>query len=98
MNIENIIVSKNINRDNAHPIDYEYISNIISEDSYETIEEKLQKEDITGKEKLAILNNILRVASNTKDLSWQEFNISKYKMKKRDVDIQKLNIEIEETR
>lgn len=98
MNIENIIVSKNINRDNAHPIDYEYISNIISEDSYETLEEKLQKEDITGKEKLAILNNILRVASNTKDLSWQEFNISKYKMKKRDVDIQKLNIEIEETR
>ena len=98
MNIENIIVSKNINRDNAHPIDYEYISNIISEDSYETLEEKLQKEDIAGKEKLAILNNILRVASNTKDLSWQEFNISKYKMKKRDVDIQKLNIEIEETR
>ena len=79
MNIENIIDSKNINRDNAHPIDYEYISNIISEDSYETLEEKLQKEDITGKEKLAILNNILRVVSNTKDLSWQEFNISKYR-------------------
>ncbi len=98
MKIENIIVSKNINRNNEHPIDYDYISNIISEDSYEIIEGKLQKEDITSKEKLDILNILLKVASNTKELSWQEFNLSKYKIKKRDVDIQKLNIEIEETK
>lgn len=98
MNIENIIVSKNINRNNTQPIDYEYISNIISEDSYEILEKKLQKEDITGEEKLDILNILLKVASNTKDLTWQEFNISKYKMQKRDIDIQELNIAIEETK
>ena len=98
MNIESIIVSKNINRNNTHPIDYEYIFSIISEDSYNVLEEKLQKEDITKKGKLDILNILLEMANNKKDLSWQEFNISKYKMKKRDIDIQELNIEIEETR
>lgn len=98
MNIESIIVSKNINRNNTHPIDYEYIFSIISEDSYNVLEEKLQKEDITKKGKLDILNILLEMANNKKNLSWQEFNISKYKMKKRDIDIQELNIEIEETR
>lgn len=98
MNIENIIVRKNINRNNTHPIDYEYISNIISEDSYEILEERLQKEDISGEEKLDILNILLKIASNTKDLTWQEFNISKYKMQKRDINIQELNIEIEQTK
>lgn len=87
MNIEHIIVSKNINRNNAHPTDYVYISNIASEDSYEILEEKLKKENITGEEKLDILNILLNISSNTKDLSWQEFNISKYKLKKRNVDI-----------
>lgn len=98
MNIEKIIVNKNISRDNTHPIDYEYISNISSEDSYEFLEEKLKKEDITGEEKLDILNILLNITSNTRELSWQEFNISKYKMKKRNVDIQELNMEIEKTK
>lgn len=98
MNIENIIISKNINRNSAQPIDYEYISNIVSEDSYEILEKKLQKEDITEKEKLDILNILLKVASNTKDLTWQEFNISKYKMRKRDINIDELNMEIEKTK
>jgi hypothetical protein len=96
INIENIIVRKNINRNNDEEIDYKYISNIISEDSYTILEERLQKDDITKKEKLDILNILLNVASNTKDLSWQEFNISKYKMQKRNIDIQELNEKIEE--
>lgn len=94
INIEKIIVSKNINRNNIHPIDYEYISKISSEDSYEILEERLKKENITEEEKLNILNSLLKIASNTKDLTWQEFNISKYKMQKRDVDIQKLKNQI----
>lgn len=98
MNIEKIIVNKNISRDNIHPIDYEYISNVISEDSYEILEERLKKEDITEKEKLDILNILLNISSNTRELNWQEFNISKYKMQKRDVDMQELNMEIEKTK
>lgn len=98
MNIENIIVSKNVNRNNIHPIDYEYIVNIISEDSYEILEERLEKEDITKKEKLDILYILFKVASSTKDLTWQEFNISKYKMQKRNIDILEFNIKIEEIR
>ena len=96
INIESIIVSKNINRNSTQPIDYEYIYNNASADSYEILEEKLQKEDITDTEKLDILNVLLKISSNTKDLSWQEFNISKYKMKERDIDTQELNKEIEE--
>lgn len=98
INMESIIVSKNINKNDTHPIDYEYISNIISEDNYEILEERLQKEDITEKEKLDILSILLKMANSTKDLSWQEFNISKYKMQKRDIDIEELNTVLEETK
>ncbi len=95
INIEKVIVSKNISRNNIRPIDYKYISNIVSEDSYEILEERLRKEEITGEEKVDILNILLNIASNTKDLSWQEFNISKYKLQKRKINIQELNKEIE---
>ena len=98
MNIEGVIISKNINRNNIHPIDYEYISNIASEDSYQILEGRLSKEDITAEEKLDILEILLNIASNNKDLSWQEFNISKYKLQKRKVNIQELNKEIEENK
>lgn len=98
MNIEGVIISKNINRNNIHPIDYEYISNIASEDSYQILEERLSKEDITAEEKLDILEILLNIASNNKDLSWQEFNISKYKLQKRKVNIQELNRKIEENK
>ena len=98
MNIEGVIISKNSNRNNIHPIDYEYISNIASEDSYEILEERLRKEEITGEEKVDILKILLNIASNTKDLSWQEFNISKYELQKRKINIQELNKEIEENK
>lgn len=95
MNIEKIIISKNINRNNVHPIDYNYIANIASEDSYEILEERLRKEEIAEKEKLNILDILRNMSRNTKDLSWQEFNISKYKMQKREINIQELKEKIE---
>lgn len=86
MNIEKLIISKNISRNDVHPIDYEYIYKIVSQDSYEILEERLSKEAVTSEEKLDILNILLNITSNTKGLNWQEFNISKYKMKKIDRD------------
>ena len=97
INLENIIIKQNITRTNMHPIDYKYISNIASEDSYDILEKRLQ-EDITDTEKLDILNILLKIANNTKDLSWQEFNISKYLMQRRNINIQELNIEIEKSK
>ena len=98
INIEKVIVSKNISRNNIRPIDYKYISNIVSEDSYEILEERLRKKEITGEEKIDILNILLNIASNNKNLSWQEFNISKYKLQKRKINIQDLNKEIEKNK
>lgn len=98
MNIEKIIISKNISGDTSQPMDYEYIYHISSEDSYEIIKERLNEEDISEKEKINILNIILKLANSTEKLSWQEFNISKLKMQKNNIDIEKLNIEIEETK
>ncbi len=86
MNIEKLIISKNISRNDVHPIDYEYIYKIVSQDSYEILEERLSQEAVTSEEKLDILNILLNITSNTKGLNWQEFNISKYKMKKIDRD------------
>ena len=98
MNLEQIIVSRNINRTSSRPIDYKYIYRISSEDSYEIIKERLKKEDITAKEKLHILNIIQKLADTSEELSWQEFNISKYKLQKDNIDMQKLYNDIEETK
>ena len=60
INLENIIIKQNITKTNTHPIDYKYISNIASEDSYDILEKRLQ-EDITDAEKLDILNILLKI-------------------------------------
>lgn len=88
INIENIIISKNINRnENIQDIDYEYISRIVSIDSYNILEEKINnKKDITPKEKLNILNILQDLANDQKDLSWQEFNISKWKLRQKNIE------------
>ena len=98
MNLEQIIVSRNINRTSSRPIDYKYIYRISSADSYEIIKERLQKEDITAKEKLHILNIIQKLADTSEELSWQEFNISKFELQKDNIDMQKLYNDIEETK
>lgn len=99
MNIETIIVNKNVNRiSSTKQIDYDYISSIISADSYEILENKLRNENISNTEKLDILNLLTKLATTTQDLSWQEFNISKYNLKKRNIDVQELELEINKTR
>ena len=90
-------MNKNINRTTDREIDYAYIYNISSEDSYSVLKERLEKENISQEEKADILNIILKLAQNAENLSWQESNISKNKFLMEDIDVQKLYREIEET-
>ena len=84
MNIENIIVSRNLTRESIRSIDYNYLSNIASEDSYIILEDKLQDQNIDLKEETAIENILINIKKNEKTLSWQEFNISKMRIQKRE--------------
>ncbi len=95
MNIEKIIVNKNINRDiSSISIDYQYLSRIVSEDSYDILEEKLKEDNIESSEKLELTNILLKLVTNSKEMNWQEFNISKYKMQEKNINTQKLREEI----
>ena len=86
MNLENMIIKKNMDRQiSSVPVDYEYIASIASEDSFNILEEKLQEENRTTKEKLEIVDILLRLANNSKNLSLQEWNIAKAKMKNVDI-------------
>ena len=91
MNIENIIVSRNLTRESIRSIDYNYLSNIASEDSYIILEDKLQDQNIDLKEETAIENILINIKKNEKTLSWQEFNISKMRIQKRRTNIQRMN-------
>ncbi len=94
MNLERIIIKKNMDRQiSSVPVDYEYIASIASEDSFNILEEELHKENRTTKEKLEIVDILLRLANNAKSLSLQEWNISKAKIK--NVDIENLQKERE---
>ena len=94
MNLEKLIIKKNMDRQiSSVPVDYEYIASIASEDSFNMLEKKLQEENRTTKEKLEIVDILLRLANNSKSLSLQEWNISKAKMK--NVDIENLQKERE---
>ena len=97
MNIEKIIVNKNINRISDRKVGYNYIYLISSEDSYSVLKERLE-EDISQEEKADILSIILKLAQNSENLSWQESNISKNKFLMEDIDMQKLSRELEEIR
>lgn len=83
INIEKIIIEKNINRSTSVPIDYEYISKIATEDSYNLLEEKLEEENISFEEELEITNILSDIVSNSKEMNWQEFNISRWEMRKK---------------
>lgn len=93
--IERIIINKNINMNNKKEIDYIYINSIITEDNYDILEKKMDNSELDKKEKLSILNSLQKLAINEKEYSWQEFNISKYKMKERNIDTNKISNEIE---
>lgn len=96
INIEKIIVSKNINRlESDTPVDYSYLSKIASEDSYSILEEKL-KEHISIEEELKITKILLNIAQHQTEGKWQEFNISKMKLRNKKIDIEKLGDRKEE--
>ena len=93
MNLENIIVSRNLTRESSKSIDYKYLSKIVSEDSYIVLEEKLQDENIELQEKAAISDILIKIKENEKTSSWQEFNISRMKIQKRRTNIQPIREE-----
>lgn len=96
INIEKIIVSKNINRlESDTPVDYSYLSKIASEDSYSILEEKL-KDSISMQEELEITKILLNIAKQQKEGKWQEFNISKMELRNKKVDIKTLENRKEE--
>lgn len=96
INIEKIIISKNISRKTTKvPTDYVYIQKIATEDSYKMLEEKL-KENIESDKKVKIEKALLHIINNNKEMKWQEFNISRWKVKQKNVNKEELTKQIEE--
>ncbi len=96
INIEKIIISKNISRKATKvPTDYVYIQKIATEDSYKMLEEKL-KENIESDKKVKIEKTLLHIINNNKEMKWQEFNISRWKVKQKNVNKEELTKQIEE--
>ena len=94
MNLESLIIRKNIGLKNTRPTDYEYISTIVSEDSYNLLENRLlYDENIKATEKLDILDILQDLVLSQKTFSWQEFNIPKYKLQKRNISLSELDTE-----
>lgn len=83
INMEKIIINKNLTRESIRSIDYNYISRIASEDSYEILENRLNN-SAYEKEQEEISRVMSKILGNTKELDWQEFNISRYKLKDKD--------------
>ena len=95
MNMEKIIISYNIGRNSSiREVDYEYISQIASQDSFDILQEKLEDNNIDFEERLEFTKTIQKLASYSKDISWQEFNISKWKVQKKNIDLEQLNDEV----
>lgn len=98
-NLENIIITRNLSRQNSNvEIDYEYISEIANSDSYILLEELLTDEKISNKDKLEIGKTLLDIVESSKEMKWQEFNISRYKIKDKEpeeiVDIEQLKAKV----
>lgn len=96
INIEKIIINKNISRKSKQiPTDYAYIQKIATEDSYKMLEEKL-KENIEREQKVKIEKTLLHIINNNKEMKWQEFNISRWKVKQKNVNKEELRKQITE--
>ena len=93
INIENIIVNQNINKEDSSKIDYEYLYNIATADSYKIFKVKLDNEKTSNNEKVEIINILLNIINQNKNMTWQEFNISKYQAGKDLNNEKKLNEE-----
>ena len=86
-NLENIIVQRNLNRQNSTvETDYRYIARIASGDSYFSLIELLKDEKVSAKDKIEIGKALLNILADSKDMKWQEFNISRYKLKDENLD------------
>ncbi len=97
VNLEKIIVSKNINMNTGEEgIDYSYILHIATEDSYNILEKELNKGNIDLYEESKITNILLNILYGNKEMSWQEFNISKWNTLKNENKIQELKDKEEE--
>ena len=95
MNMEKIIISYNIGRNSSiREVDYEYISQIASQDSFDILQEKLEDNNIDFEERLELTKTIQKLASYSRDIRWQEFNISKWKVQKKNIDLEQLNDEV----
>lgn len=95
MNIEKIIINYNISNTNSdRTIDYEYISEIASEDSFGILEEKLEDNNISSSDRLEITRKVLNLGIDSKEIKWQEFNISKWRVREKNIDTQKLFNEV----
>ncbi len=95
MNIEKIIINYNINNTNSdRSIDYGYIAEIASEDSFEILEGKLEDNNISSLDRLEITRKVLNLKAESKEIKWQEFNISKWKVREKNIDTQKLFNEV----
>ena len=95
MDMEKIIISYNIGRNSSiREVDYEYIFQIASQDSFDILQEKLEDNNIDFSERLELTKTIQKLASNSNDISWQEFNISKWKVKEKKIDTEALFNEV----
>lgn len=87
MNLEGIIITKNMKAENRSvAIDYDYICNIASSDSYHLLVEIAENENMQTKDKLKVISKLLKIADGTDKLDWQEFNLSKYHLQKQKID------------
>lgn len=95
INLENMIITRNMGRAVSKVSrDYSYICKIASYDSYELLEEILEQEKVETKDKLMVARKILKLAKENEDMKWQEFNLSKYQLKAKKVDIQALENQV----
>lgn len=96
INIERIIVDTNVNRTSStRGIDYEYICSIASEDSFDILEAELQKDNLNALDELRLTRTLLTLANEAKEMDWQEFNISKWRVNEKNIDTQELEIQVE---
>ena len=86
----------NVNRTSStRGIDYEYICSIASEDSFDILEAELQKDNLNALDELRLTRTLLTLANEAKEMDWQEFNISKWRVNEKNIDTQELEIQVE---
>lgn len=91
INLEGIIITKNMKAKNRRvAIDYHYICEIASSDSYKLLTEIAENENVETRDRLTVIGKLLRILDTTKEMNWQEFNLSKYHLQKQNIDINAL--------